>query len=109
MSQIDAPGFFGEMGLMTGEPRMATVTARTAVDCYRLDKEGFRKIMAQRPEVAADISAVLAQRKVELEQALETCDAAAKEKRLAETRGELLGAIKKFFALEEEVERRSLR
>jgi small-conductance mechanosensitive channel/CRP-like cAMP-binding protein len=108
VAKIEAPGFFGEMGLMTGEPRMATVMALTPVECLRLDKEAFRKIMAQRPEVAADISAVLAQRKVELQMARENCDVAAREGRIAAERGKLLDAIQKFFALEGD-ERRSVR
>lgn len=107
VTTIAAPGFFGEMGLMTGQPRLATVVARTPVDCYRLDKAGFGKIVAQRPEVAADISAVLAQRKVELVMARENCDAAAKEKRIAAERSALLDAIRGFFALEGD-DRRSM-
>ncbi|MBK8256381.1 MAG: mechanosensitive ion channel [Polyangiaceae bacterium] len=106
VAKIEAPGFFGEMGLMTGEPRLATVVALSPVDCYRLDKGGFQKIVSQRPEVAADISAVLALRKVELQMARENCDAAAKEGRVAAARGELLGAIRKFFALEDTSQRR---
>src|SRR6185437_4422255 len=45
VAKIQAPGFVGEMGLMTGEPRTATVVALTEVECYRLDKEAFNKIM----------------------------------------------------------------
>lgn len=102
VAKVEAPGFVGEMGLMTGEPRLATVVALTPVECYRLDKAAFRGIMSQRPEVAADISAVLAQRKVELEIAREQCDAEAKEKRIEAAKGELLGSIRKFFALDGE-------
>jgi small-conductance mechanosensitive channel len=102
VSKVEAPGFVGEMGLMTGEPRLATVIAQTPVECYRLDKESFRHIMTQRPEVAADISAVLAQRKVELQMAREGCDAEAKEKRIAAARTELLSTIRQFFALDGE-------
>jgi small-conductance mechanosensitive channel/CRP-like cAMP-binding protein len=108
VAKIEAPGFVGEMGLMTGKPRMATVVALTPVECYRLGKDGFGKIVAERPEVAADISAVLAQRNVELQMARENCDAAAREKRIEAERGELLDAIRKFFALEDP-ERRSMR
>jgi small-conductance mechanosensitive channel len=99
VAKIDAPGFFGEMGLMTGEPRLATVVALTPVECYRLDKEAFQKIMAERPEVAADISAVLAQRKVELQMARVDCDAAAKERRIAAAKSEMLDTVRKFFGL----------
>src|SRR2546423_11978529 len=37
--------FFGEMGMMTGEPRSATVIALSDVECYRVDKEAFHDIM----------------------------------------------------------------
>ena len=100
VAKVEAPGFVGEMGLMTGEPRLATVVAQTAVECYRLDKEAFRKIMTERPEIAADISAVLAQRKVELQIARDGCDAEAKERRIAAAKTELLTSIRQFFALE---------
>lgn len=58
---------FGEMGMMTGEPRRATVTARTDVTCYRLDKEGFESVIRARPDIAEAISVVLAERRAQLE------------------------------------------
>lgn len=58
---------FGEMGMMTGSARTATVTAKTDVDCYRLDKEGFANILNRRPDIANEISAVLAERQRETE------------------------------------------
>jgi CRP-like cAMP-binding protein len=57
---------FGEMGMMTGEPRRATVTARTDVTCYRLDKAGFETILHARPDIAEAISNVLSTREAEL-------------------------------------------
>ena len=57
---------FGEMGMMTGAPRSATVGARTDVSCYRLDKDGFQSIIAARPDVAKAMSVVLADRQAEL-------------------------------------------
>lgn len=57
------PGqFFGEMSLLTGEPRTATVTAMTDMECYRLDKSGFEEIIQARPEVAEELSNILAAR-----------------------------------------------
>ena len=56
VATIDAPSFFGEMGLMTGEPRSADVVARTDVECYRLDKDDFERIVVDRPEIAEQIS-----------------------------------------------------
>lgn len=52
---------FGELGLMTGEPRRATVIALTDVEAYRLDKAGFEKVIRARPELAEGISGLLEQ------------------------------------------------
>ncbi len=38
--------FFGEMSLMTGAMRAATVVAKTDVECYIVDKEAFQEILA---------------------------------------------------------------
>ncbi|WP_434515504.1 cyclic nucleotide-binding domain-containing protein [Dechloromonas sp. ARDL1] len=62
---------FGEIGLMTGAPRRATVIASTNVEAYRLDKAGFQSIIEQRPELADMLSSILErrlQRFAELEQ-----------------------------------------
>lgn len=67
IATIGAGSVFGEMGMLTGEPRRATVGARTDVTCYRLDKSGFEEIIRARPDVADAISHVLAVRESELE------------------------------------------
>lgn len=54
-----AGSVFGEIGLMTGAPRRATVIATTDVEAYRLDKEGFREIIQERPELADSLSGIL--------------------------------------------------
>ncbi|WP_079436853.1 mechanosensitive ion channel family protein [Zoogloea sp. LCSB751] len=53
---------FGELGLMTGAPRRATVIAATDVEAYRLDKAGFEHIIRGRPELAEGMSSILEQR-----------------------------------------------
>jgi len=57
---------FGEMGLMTGEPRRATVIARSDVECYRIDKPSFELIMHTRPQLAEEFARILAERSVQL-------------------------------------------
>ncbi len=94
------PGnFFGEMGLLTGDPRSATVVAQTDVCCYRLDKEGFLAILKQRPEVAAEISRLLATRKAELDAVREGLDQAAARQRAQRTQADILDRIRSFFGL----------
>src|SRR6476660_7470829 len=94
------PGdFFGERGMMTGEHRSADVIALTDVECYRVDKESFNEILRKRPELAEDISKVLARRRVELEGAREDLNEEAKRARLQTHQGDLLRRIQRFFAL----------
>lgn len=96
------PGsFFGEMGLMTGEPRAASVVARTDVTAYCLCKSAFEEILRSRPEVAEEVSAVLAQRRLELDTALQGLDEETRAQRLSTARRDLLGKIRRFFRLED--------
>ncbi len=100
VAAIEAPGFFGEMGMLTGEPRRADVVALTDVECYRLDKTGFERILHERPEIAAQISGTLAKRDVELETALEGLDEEARKARMAHAETRMLDKIQEFFGLE---------
>ena len=61
--------FFGEMALLTGERRAASVVARTDVDLFSIDKAGFQGVLAANPAVAVDISTILAERREALSQA----------------------------------------
>ncbi len=101
VATIHAPSFFGEMGLMTGEPRTADVVARTDVECYRLDKDDFERIVVERPEIAEQISGTLAHRRVELEAIREGLDAETKRQREATEQRRILKHIQDFFALSE--------
>ncbi len=58
----------GEMSVMTGEPRRATLQAVTDVSCYALSKDDFESILHGRPELADAFAQLLAQRSQELQQ-----------------------------------------
>jgi small-conductance mechanosensitive channel/CRP-like cAMP-binding protein len=95
------PGqFFGEIGLLTGEPRVATVIATTAVQSYRLDKESLQDIMKARPAIAEEVSHVLAQRQTELNSILHNLDEETRAKKLASEQNNILGKIRSFFSLD---------
>jgi small-conductance mechanosensitive channel/CRP-like cAMP-binding protein len=99
VAKLKEGDFFGEMGLMTGDPRRATIVALTDVEAYRLDKASFNETVRQRPQIAEDISHILARRNVELETVRENLNEEAKKKRLSEAQGDLLDRISKFFTL----------
>ena len=99
VAQLEPGDFFGEMGLMTGEPRAATVVALSEVECYRLDKDAFQEIVQRRPEILEDISHILVRRRLELETAREELNEEANQLRLAQDRQALLNRIRKFFTM----------
>jgi CRP-like cAMP-binding protein len=97
VAQLQQGSYFGEMGLMTGEPRNATVQALSHVDTYHLDKAAFRQLLLSRPELADSMAEVLAKRKAELDQVRESLDQAAKQRRQVEAKGPLLERIRSYF------------
>ena len=57
------PGeWFGEMGLLLGSPRTATVRARGDVEVMGLDRENFQALMADSDPSNSDVSSVMFQR-----------------------------------------------
>jgi small-conductance mechanosensitive channel/CRP-like cAMP-binding protein len=66
VATLTAGQFFGEMSLMTGESRAATVVAKTDVECYVVEKDAFQQILQEKPELAGVISDILARRQVNL-------------------------------------------
>jgi small-conductance mechanosensitive channel/CRP-like cAMP-binding protein len=99
VADLKAPGFFGEMALMTGQPREATVIARSDVECLRLDKDAFKGILDRRPEIAQDMSTILAQRRVELVGVRDNLDADARRRKMVTERSKILESIRDFFGM----------
>jgi CRP-like cAMP-binding protein len=54
--------FFGEMSLIDGEPRSATVTARTEVLVMVIARSKFMKLLQSEPKVAQTILAAMSRR-----------------------------------------------
>jgi small-conductance mechanosensitive channel/CRP-like cAMP-binding protein len=93
-----AGSVFGEMGMMTGEPRKASVIARGDTECYRLDKAGFEAVLKSRPDIAEEISRILASREAELFSAI---DSGAGARQRASRQDDILRNIRNFFGLDE--------
>ena len=45
VGQLSAGQYFGEIALVTGEPRRATVTAKTDLKCGKLDRHTFERVL----------------------------------------------------------------
>jgi CRP-like cAMP-binding protein len=50
---------FGEMALLTGEPRTATVRAATEASLYRIDKEALAPLLKDNPTLAIEMSKLI--------------------------------------------------
>lgn len=62
VGQIGAGDFFGEMSLLTGEPRSATVCAVTEVLAFEIKKPDVQDLITGRPEMVRQVSRVVAER-----------------------------------------------
>ncbi len=85
LARLKAGDYFGEMALLTGGRREANVIAETDVDCWRLDREGFKQVIEKRPEIATELAQILTARKMSIEAAkagMETLSRAEVERNL---------------------------
>ena len=95
---VRAGEFFGEMALLSGDARSATVIAKTDVECYRLDRASFQGLLSSRPEIAEEVQRVAGARRPGMEQARQAF-ALAREDTQSEQDKRLLGKIRRLFGL----------
>jgi small-conductance mechanosensitive channel/CRP-like cAMP-binding protein len=67
VAQLHAGDFFGEMSLLTGDPRSATVTAVTDCSVVELTADGFRDVVMAEPNVADLVCSAVEARRAALE------------------------------------------
>ena len=96
---LHAGDFFGEMSLLTGEPRSASLKALEESECYRLDRQAFDDILHGRPEIAHYLSELLARRKVQIEAVRHDLDAAARAAMMQGQQRSIFDKIHKLFGL----------
>jgi len=92
------PGdMFGEMSLLTGEPRSASVIATAETEVITVAKPAFADVLLADPTIAERISELLANRSGEIEMRL--TEALAGDGRQKRLRDEILGRIRTFFGM----------
>ena len=94
------PGFyFGEMSLLTGEPRRATITAVEDTKVLVVNKENFQEIIATHPKVANKLSRAIENRRAEIEREFSEAGDAEAAAAVSEeySRENVLKKIKEFF------------
>ncbi len=96
VTRLKRGSYFGEMSLLTGEPRAATVVALQDAVLLELDRPAFGRMFVTHPGLARQLSALLAQRRTQLRAVAEasggTVDAAPEANRI-------LGRLRQIFSL----------
>ncbi len=82
----------GEMSLMTGAARTATVTALTELRVLEVGKQAIEDLLKHSPELFERFSRVLAQRQ------LENLAAASRKQDMGTVEGDILAKMKAFFS-----------
>ena len=101
LATLAAPAYFGEMGLLTGQARSATIAAESEVLCYRLDKTAFESIIQARPELADAMSQTVVTRSAANDATLASLSAEARARATGTRASELVRKIRQFFGLED--------
>ncbi len=99
VATLGAGKFFGEMALITGEPRTADVVAKVDSELLVVSHGAFHATLAAHPELAETVSRIIAERQANLDRhAAKKRDPKAAEE-IEERTSLLLGKIKRFFSL----------
>jgi small-conductance mechanosensitive channel/CRP-like cAMP-binding protein len=97
VARIDAGGFFGEMSLLTGDPRTATVSATQETLLIEIPAESFRRVALDHPAVLEAISTAVVTRRAGLDKT--RAAAAMNEGALRDQSNTLISRVRRFLRL----------
>ncbi len=106
VAQLRPGSFFGEMSLLTGAPRSASVKTQTSSVLIEVSKERLQPIISRREMLAEELSRILAERQQATTRL--TSASGAGDDRAASSRflsGEILARVRSFFGLANAQER----
>jgi small-conductance mechanosensitive channel/CRP-like cAMP-binding protein len=99
LAVLDEGAFFGEMSLLTGEPRSATILAREHCGVLQLGKEALASTLEADPRIAEVLSRVLAARRQDTTETLEDRRDRAAAEIIERDEHTFLKKIQAFFSL----------
>jgi len=100
VATLKAPDCFGEMSLLTGEHRTATVRAETDCQVMEIGKPVMAEVLRASPDCLERLSELLAKRKMETEGLLkEAASHSQSQKKEREYRATFLRRLRTFFEL----------
>jgi CRP-like cAMP-binding protein len=93
VARLGRGALFGEMSVLTGDPRTATVVAVGDAALLAVDRQAFERVLSREPALAQRLAEVIAQRKLGLDAARAEQQAPA----VAKEASNLLGRIRAMF------------
>ncbi|MGZ6144257.1 MAG: cyclic nucleotide-binding domain-containing protein [Myxococcales bacterium] len=93
VAKLGRGALFGEMSVLTGDPRTATVVSLGDSAMVAVDRDAFERILSAEPELAQRLADVIARRRLALDAARAEQQAPALEKESSN----LLSAIRSIF------------
>jgi small-conductance mechanosensitive channel/CRP-like cAMP-binding protein len=90
---------FGEISLLTGKPRTASVTAKTDCEILEIDKSGMGDLLKQYPRLADHLSETLSTRRSMLETELANSKDDPEIAPTSQTKESFLARIRQLFGL----------
>jgi CRP-like cAMP-binding protein len=90
-------GYFGEMSLLTGQPRSATVVAVGECQVLELTADALRESALVNPDVLRRVGMVVAERRADLER--HRAEVAAERFKLEESKQSFFARVQEFFGL----------
>ncbi|MEI6386606.1 MAG: mechanosensitive ion channel family protein [Spirochaetota bacterium] len=99
VAMLKSGNYFGEMSLLTGEPRSASISAFCDSLLFEIPKDSITKILRDNPCVVEAFSSKIAENKLRNETALANKTPEEKEKTKKDLSSSILGRIMNFFRL----------
>ena len=99
LADLQAGDYFGEMSLLTGEPRSASVIAIAETEVIVVEKRGMAELLEQESSIIEPLSAMLNKRLEDLSGRVTDQKAKEDKSDQIERKDHLLGRIRDFFGI----------
>jgi len=97
VGQIVPGQFFGEMSMLTGEKRSATITAASETIAYEITKQDVSALLASRPELVEVMSGAVAERQLRNVEALAEASREEQEEERRTVTRQVMAKMRAFF------------
>jgi len=97
VAEIGPGQFFGEIALLTGEPRSTTVKAETEALVYEVTREDMDLLLDKRPEIAERLTEIIAQHRLHDAEFMQHLPAEQQAVEVKNFAAQLMDKMRRFF------------